>query len=85
MRRRLTVAVDVDRSGVGYAFLFGVVVGGLLAYPALPSSVQVVRPSTISVDAGPVAGPLLGGVALFLLFFLGVFALNWLFIERSRR
>jgi len=84
MRRRLKIAVDVDRSGIGYAFLFGVVVGGLLAYPALPSSVQLLNPSTFRLEAGPIAGPLLGGVALFLLFFLGVFALNWLFIETSK-
>ena len=81
MRRRLRVVVDVDRSGVAYAFLFGIVVGGILTYPALPSTVQVLDPSTLGVRAGPIAGPLLGGVALFVLFFLGVFALNWLLIE----
>jgi len=85
MRRRLKIAVDVDRSGVAYAFLFGIVVGGFLAYPALPSNVQVLDLSTFRVEAGPVAGPLLGGVALFLLFFVGVFALNWLFIEAQEK
>lgn len=83
MRRRLEVAVDVDRSGVLYAFLFGAVVGALLAYPALPSNVRVLDPSAVRFEAGPVAGPLIGGVALFLLFFLGVYVLNWLFIEAN--
>jgi hypothetical protein len=83
MDRRLRVAVDVDRSGVVYAFLFGGVVGALLAYPALPTGAQVLDPSALRFEAGPVAGPLIGGVALFLLFVLGVFALNWLFIEAS--
>jgi putative effector of murein hydrolase LrgA (UPF0299 family) len=43
----------------------------------------VLDPSALRFEAGPVAGPLIGGVALFLLFVLGVFALNWLFIEAS--
>lgn len=85
MDRRLKIAVDVDRSGVLYAFLFGGVIGALLAYPALPKRVQVLDPSSLRVDAGPIAGPLIGGTAMFLLFVIGILALNWLFIEAQKR
>ncbi len=81
MERSLKIAIDVDRSGVTFAFLFGVVVGALLTYPALPRGVRVLNPDTFALDAGPVGGPLIGGTALFLLFVIGVVALNWLFIN----
>lgn len=82
-RRQYKVRTDIDASGIVASFLFGLFVGVGVAYPALPKSLQMWRPGTITFNAGPVGAPLLLGVAFFAFFFVGVFVLNWLFIEAT--
>lgn len=79
--RRYEVDTEVDVSGTVAALLFGGVVGLFLIYPALPGKFQAFDPTTFRVTLGPVAAPLIGGVALFMLFVLGIVFLNWFYIE----
>lgn len=78
--------LDTDISGrrVFLAFLVGSGIGTAMVYPTLPKGVRVVELEPQTVSVGPVGGPLLIGVALFLFFFLGMFLLNMIFIEASR-
>jgi hypothetical protein len=82
-RRNLTLGSDVDVRGSFVAFVVGVALGLVLVYPALPASLREGSgPGAVSL--GPVGGPLLLGVGLFVLFVVGVVGLNWLLIEGER-
>ncbi|PSQ16759.1 hypothetical protein BRD00_10070 [Halobacteriales archaeon QS_8_69_26] len=82
--RKYEINTEVDASGTVAAFLFGGVVGFLLVYPALPAQFQAIDPSLLTLDLGPVGSRLIGGIALFLLFVLGVIFLNWFFIHTDK-
>lgn len=75
------IETHVDGSGVAMAFGFGIAVGVLVIYPALPQGIRMWKPTGIGITLGPIGAPLLVGVGLFLCFFLGILLLNWLFIE----
>jgi hypothetical protein len=80
-RRQHKVRTDVDASGVVGAFVFGLLVGVAFVYPALPAGLRSLDLSVFRIDAGGTALPMLLGVGLLGGFVLGVFVLNWLFIE----
>jgi len=73
--------MKVDGGGVIAAFGFGIALGVLLIYPALPEGVRTWEPTGLGISIGPVGGTLLAGTGLFLSFILGIFLLNWLFLE----
>jgi hypothetical protein len=75
------VNVEVDGPGIATTFGFGLAVGFLVAYPALPAWIRSWNPGVAGITLGPIGGPLLVGVGLFLCFFLGILLLNWLFLE----
>lgn len=83
VRRRYRMNADVDTAGLIASFAFGLLVGVGVAYPALPSGLPFWDPSSIRIESSPVAGALLVGVALFAFFVLGVFVLNWMFMETA--
>jgi hypothetical protein len=83
MASNVPTGSGVDGQGVIAAFAFGIAVGFFLVYPSLPSGLRTVDLDAISFSVGPVGGPLLIAVAMFAFFFLGVFVLNWLFLEED--
>lgn len=82
--RQFRIDLDIDWQGVVAAFVFGLAIGVLMVYAALPPTAQLWDPATLqNTRAGPITGPLLVGVAMFAFFFLGVFILNWLFMNQD--
>jgi hypothetical protein len=80
-RRQHKIRTDVDTSGVVGAFAFGVLVGVAFVYPALPEGLRSLDPTAFRIESGGTALPMILGVGLLGGFVLGVFVLNWLFIE----
>jgi hypothetical protein len=80
-RRQHKIQADVDSSGVIGAFVFGLLVGVAFVYPALPPGLRSFDLSVFQIEAGGTALPMILGVGLLGAFVLGVFVLNWLFIE----
>lgn len=81
VRRQHKVETDIDASGLVWTFLFGVFVGGAIVYPSLPDHMRLWGKSTITVPSSPIVVGLVVAVLMLLGFVLGVFILNWVFME----
>lgn len=80
-RRQHKIRTDVDTSGIVGAFVFGVLVGVAFVYPALPEGLRSLDLSAFRIDPSGTAFPMILGIGLLGGFVLGVFVLNWLFLE----